>query len=250
MNSGAAPALIAVAHGSRDPRSAATVSAVVTDLAARHPGLDTRLAFLDLSTPSVDRVVDAVAAQGHSEAVVVPLLLGSAYHARVDLPGLLATAQARHPRLRLTQADVLGADTRLIAALRERVLETGADPDDTGLGIAVAAVGSSSAEANRRTQRVGRLLTTGTRWRTSVCFATTEPSLPQAVSRLQARGCTRIVVAPWFLAPGLLTDRLMAAAPHLVHAEPIGTHPLLAEVIHHRYTAAATVGMHRDSHAA
>ncbi|WP_051161216.1 sirohydrochlorin chelatase [Nocardia transvalensis] len=240
LGTAAKPALIAVAHGSRDPRSAATVSAVVADIAARRKDLDVRLAFLDLNTPSVEQVVDAVAAQGHTEAVVVPLLLGSAFHARVDLPGMLAAARTRHPRLRLTQADVLGADPRLVTALRERVRSAGADPRDDRIGIAVAAVGSSSQQANRRTREIGDLLAAGTAWHTSVCFATTEPSLPQVVSDLSGRGCDRILVAPWFLAPGLLTDRLRTAAPALTHAPTIGAHPLLTEVALDRYTRAAT----------
>ena len=233
-----APALVAVAHGSRDPRSAATVAAVVADVAQRNPGLDVRLAFLDLNTPSVEQVIDAVAAQGHREAVVAPLLLGSAFHARVDLPGLLAAARGRHPRLRLIHADVLGPDPLLIAALRERVLATGAEADDHTLGVAVAAVGSSRAEANHRTHALSPLLTAGTAWRTEVCFATTEPALPRAISRLRARGCGRIVVAPWFLAPGLLTDRLVTAAPEVTHADPLGSHRLVAQVVGQRYAAA------------
>jgi sirohydrochlorin ferrochelatase len=232
------PALIAVAHGSRDPRSAATMSAVVADIAAVRPDLDVRLAFLDLNAPSIDQVVDAVAAQGHTHAVVVPLLLGNAFHARVDLPGLLAAARARHPRLQLTQADVLGPDARLIAALRDRILAV--DGMDRNVGVAVAAVGSSSVAANARTATVARQLTAITGWRTEICFATTEPSLAQAVSRLRARGAERVLVAPWFLAPGLLTDRLEAAVPDLVHAQVIGPHTALADIVWDRYDNALT----------
>ncbi|RJO69910.1 sirohydrochlorin chelatase [Nocardia panacis] len=285
----ARPALIAVAHGSRDPRSAATMAAVVAGVAGARPDLDIRLAFLDLNSPSVDQVVNILAAQGHSRAVVVPLLLGDAFHARVDLPGLLAAARRRHPRLHLTQADVLGPDPRLLGALADRVRETlrsepvradrctrqlspiasapvptGMDsnraamlptpcgavvplyapittadpPYADGLGVAVAAVGSSSAEANGRTADIARRLAAETGWRTEVCFATTEPSVTQAISRLRARGATRIVVAPWFLAPGLLTDRLRAATPDHRHATAIGPHRALVEVICDRYTAA------------
>lgn len=235
------PALIAVAHGSRDPRSAATVTAVVTELAAARPGFDVRLAFLDLNAPSVEQVVDAVAAQGHTHAVVVPLLLGNAFHARVDLPGLLAAAHARHPQLRLTQADVLGPDVRLIAALRDRVSEASASLDSAGRpGIAVAAVGSSSPAANARTTEVARRLAALTGHRTEICFATTEPALPQAISRLRTRGAENILVAPWFLAPGLLTDRLVTAAPEVLHAQVIGPHPALTDIVWHRYDAATT----------
>ncbi|MEN0134137.1 MAG: CbiX/SirB N-terminal domain-containing protein, partial [Rhodococcus sp. (in: high G+C Gram-positive bacteria)] len=108
--------LIAVAHGSRDPRSARVVAAAVSALRERRPDLDVRLCFLDLNAPSVDQVIDAVAAEGHSSAVVVPMLLGSAFHARVDLPALLDAARLRHPHLHVRQADVLGHDARLVEA--------------------------------------------------------------------------------------------------------------------------------------
>ncbi|KAA8887726.1 sirohydrochlorin chelatase [Nocardia colli] len=233
------PALIAVAHGSRDPRSAATMAAVVVELAAARPGFDVRLAFLDLNAPSVEQVVDAVAAQGHTRAVVVPLLLGNAFHARVDLPGLLAAAHARHPQLQLTQAEVLGPDARLIGALRDRVSEAAdslaAQPNR--LGIAVAAVGSSSAAANTRTAEVARRLAMLTGYITEICYATTEPSLPQAISRLRTRGADNILVAPWFLAPGLLTDRLVSAAPDVLHANVIGPHSALTDIVWNRYDA-------------
>ncbi|WP_084466535.1 sirohydrochlorin chelatase [Nocardia arthritidis] len=235
------PALIAVAHGSRDPRSAATVAEVVGAVAAARPELDVRTAFLDLTAPSVEQVVDAVAAEGHTHAVVTPLLLGSAFHARVDLPGLLATAGARHPGLRLTQADVLGVDAGLVGALRDRVLAAGGAAHASAgrrLGVAVAAVGSSSAAANARTAEVAARLAARTGWRTEICFATTEPSVPEAVSRLHARGADHVLVAPWFLAPGLLTDRLARAAPQAIHADVLGAHPALAQVVLDRYHAA------------
>lgn len=231
------PALIAVAHGSRDPRSAATMSALVADLAAARPEYDVRLAFLDLNAPSVEHVVAAVAAAEHTHAVVTPLLLGSAFHARVDLPGLLTAARTSHPQLRLTQADVLGRDTRLIDALRDRVVESHAT-SPSRLGIAVAAVGSSSPAANALTAGVARRLAARTGHLTEICFATTEPTVGQAISRLRERGADEVLVAPWFLAPGLLTDRLLAAAPEVSHAAAIGAHPALPEIVWERYDAA------------
>lgn len=277
------PALIAVAHGSRDPRSAATMAAVVAEVAAARPDIPVRLAFLDLSVPSVDEVVDDLAAQGHTDMIVVPLLLGSAFHARVDLPALLADATRRHSRPQLTQTPVLGPDPLLISALADRVatawipsltapMATDSQPathlsvghgstattfhasvgpfrlaplsvvtpatrprGGPSLGIAVAAVGSRDAAANRRTAVVARRLAAVTGCPTEICFATVEPGLAPAVDRLRARGADHIVVAPWFLAPGLLTDRLVAAAPEIVHADVIGAHAALVDVIWTRY---------------
>ncbi|TQF73450.1 sirohydrochlorin chelatase [Rhodococcus spelaei] len=234
--------LIAVAHGSRDPRSARAVAAAVAGIRASRSDLDVRLCFLDLSAPSADQAIDAVAAEGYSSAVVVPLLLGSAFHARVDLPGLLTAARARHRGLDLVQADVLGDDERLVDAVRARAEAAGAASDDPEVGVVLAAVGSSSGSANARTARIAPRLLAGTAWSgVETCYATTEPSLPQAVSRLRRAGAERIVVAPWFLAPGRLTDRLELQAteytPDAIFADVIGAHPLLAEVALDRYHA-------------
>ncbi len=191
--------LIAVAHGSRDPRSARVIAAAVTALREVRPDLDVRLAFLDLNAPSIDQVLDGVAHDGHTHAVVVPMLLGNAFHARVDLPGLLAAAATRHPQLTVFQADVLGRDARLIEAVRERILEAGARPDDPSVGVALAAVGSSDARANAATAELASTLLGGTNWSgVRICFATSaEPTVAQAISRTRAgrrRTCCRRTV--------------------------------------------------------
>ncbi|RVW04855.1 sirohydrochlorin chelatase [Rhodococcus spongiicola] len=235
--------LVAVAHGSRDPRSARVVTAAVAAIRSRHPELDVRACFLDLTAPSVDQVLDAVAAEGHSTAIVVPLLLGSAYHARVDLPGLLATARARHPQLTVIRSDVLGHDPRLVAAVRERIVAAGVATDDSEIGVVLAAVGSSDPAANDRTRALADVLGEGTGWAgVETCFVTSsEPTVAQAITRLRSRGARRIVIAPWFLAPGRLTDRLgraaLEVAPDAVFADTIGAHPSVAEVALDRYAS-------------
>ncbi len=81
-----APALVALAHGSRDPRSAATIKALVDEVRAMRPDLRIEPAFLELSKPSFGTVVDRLVRAGYDEIVVVPLLLSEAYHAKVDVP--------------------------------------------------------------------------------------------------------------------------------------------------------------------
>ncbi|MEJ7707068.1 MAG: CbiX/SirB N-terminal domain-containing protein [Nocardioidaceae bacterium] len=71
-----APALIALAHGSRDPRSARTVRDIVAITKRLRPDLTIEVAFLDHVRPDIDTVVERlVAKRRHSEFVVVPLLL-------------------------------------------------------------------------------------------------------------------------------------------------------------------------------
>ena len=88
----AAPALVALAHGSRDPRSAATITALVDEVRAMRPDLRVEQAFLELSKPSFTTVVNKLVRAGYDEIVVVPLLLTEAYHAKIDVPSVVAEA--------------------------------------------------------------------------------------------------------------------------------------------------------------
>lgn len=249
--------LVAVAHGSRDPRSARTIHALMDVVRALRPELDVRTAFLDLSAPRLGDVLAAVHGDGHHEAVVVPLLLGRAFHARVDVPGAVADAEQRHPRLRAHVADVLGPDSRLEDAARRRLLRAGADPADPELGVILAGAGSSHAPANRLVADVAERWERETSWvGVSAAFAAAaEPDVPAAVRALHERGARRIAVGSWFLAPGLLPDRIATRAHEHVRdpvlAGPMADDPSLAELVAHRYddALAASTARRAYSHA-
>jgi sirohydrochlorin ferrochelatase len=204
-------------------------------VARTRPGLDVRLAFCELNTPNLVDVLNGCPAA----AVVTPLLLADAYHARVDIPGQIARSGAGH---RVRQADVLGEDDRLVSVLRQRVVELGASRLDDRLGVLVVAIGSSDPKANARTARVAPKLIAGTRWAgASTAFATRpEPSLAEAADGLRRRGARRVVIAPWFLAPGLLPDRVrtFADSAGIEMAAPLGSHRLVAETVLDRFDRA------------
>lgn len=239
---GPAPALVAVAHGSRDPRSAATVAALMDEVRRQRPDLDVRLSFLDLSAPRLPDTLAAVAADGHRSAVVVPLLLGHAFHARVDVPGAVARAARRHPGLHIATAAVLGGDPRLGGAALRRLTAAAGPLDDPGLGVVLAAVGSSHAPANRAVAEVAAGWRDRFGWRGALAaYATASgPSVAEAVAALRARGAARVAVAQWILAPGLLPDRIAAAgrAGGAEVAAPMGADPGVAALVADRYTDA------------
>jgi sirohydrochlorin ferrochelatase len=230
--------LVLTAHGSKDPRSAANARAVAARLAQLRPGLDVRLAFLELSAPNFIDVLTGL--PDRRQAVVTPLLLASAYHARLDIPKQIARAGA----LGVRQADVLGEDDRLVSVLRERLTDLDVSPLDDDLGVLVVAIGSSNTAVNARTARVASKMAAGTRWAgATMAFATgPEPSVAEAASRLRRRGARRIVIAPWFLAPGRITDRVWTYARDngIPMAAPLGAHRLVAETVLDRYDQTLT----------
>jgi sirohydrochlorin ferrochelatase len=226
---GFAPALVLTAHGSADPRSAAVTHAVAGRIRRLRPWLDVRAAFLEQTSPSLAEVLTAT-----EDAVVTPFLLASAYHARVDIPAVIAES-GRCAR----RADALGEDPALLAVLRHRLAEAGVSADETGLGVVVVAVGSSNSEANARTASVATTLATGTRWAaTQTAFATGPyANLAESVDVVRAAGARRVVIAPWFLAPGRITDRVAAFAVqhNVAMSEPLGSHNLVAATVLDRY---------------
>jgi sirohydrochlorin ferrochelatase len=234
------PPLVAVAHGSRDPRSAACIHALTGAVRAAAPGLDVRTAFLDLSEPPIGAVLDRLYAEGHREVVVTPLLLGSAYHARTDLPGIVDEATARLPGVRILVADVLGAAPPLEDVAVDRLAATGVDLTDPALGVLLAAVGSSHAPANATVGRMARRLQGRLGVPVVAAFASAaRPDVPAALARLRARGAERFAAASWFLAPGLLPDRISAlAGAQVPMGAPLGADPRVAELVLHRYEQA------------
>ncbi|WP_166905385.1 sirohydrochlorin chelatase [Mycobacterium sp. DL440] len=225
--------LVLTAHGSADPRSSANAQAIGGHLRRLLPDTEVRVAFCEQNAPNLTEVLPDVA----PGAVVVPLLLGSAYHARIDIPELIANSGAV-----VTQADVLGDDPRLLQVVRERLTAVGVSRFDADLGVILAGVGSSHPAANARTAALSGALAEGTRWAgTQVAFATGQtPSLPEAVERLRRCGARRLVIAPWFLAHGRITDRVaeFACATGIPMAEPLGPHRLVAATVLDRYEEA------------
>lgn len=225
--------LILTAHGSADPRAAAVAHAVTGRIRRLRPELDVHTAFLEQSEPNLRDVLLAA-----EVPVVAPMLLADAYHARVDIPTVIAASGVR-----ARQANVLGEDPALLHTLRQRLTEAGVSGDDPDVGVIVVAVGSSNTTANARTACVATALRAGTRWAgVRIAFATgPHPTMADAALRLRAAGAGRLVIAPWFLAHGRITDRVAeyALGQGIAMAEPLGSHNLVAATVLDRYDSAA-----------
>lgn len=239
-----APALVALAHGSRDPRSAETIRELCAEVRSMRPDLRIEPAFLDLAKPAFSTVVDKLVRAGYEEIVVVPLLLSEAFHAKVDVPSAIAAAEARHDNLKVRASNILGLETvflevldrRLRAALKEaRVRELDA--------LVLAAAGSSDALANQAVARLARLWGTRHKLPTVAAFASAAPpATGEAVRQFRAEGRRHIAVGSMFLAPGTLPDRaaeLALEAGAVAVSAPLGADSEVARTILARYAVGA-----------
>ncbi|MFE6485257.1 sirohydrochlorin chelatase [Streptomyces sp. NPDC057757] len=233
------PVLLVIAHGSRDPRHAATVHALVRRVRAQRPGVRVETGFLDFNIPSVNGVLESLAAEGVRDVVALPLLLTRAFHAKSDIPAVLRAAPRQ---LRIRQAEVLGPSPLLLSALERRLYEAGLTPaDKSSTGVVLASAGSSDPEAIAVIAEIAR------EWRHSgwravrPAFASAAlPRTEDAVRELRRRGCDRVAVARYVLAPGFLPDRIARGAAEAdVLAEVLGPAPEVARVLLKRYDEAS-----------
>ncbi|WP_053726029.1 sirohydrochlorin chelatase [Streptomyces sp. WM6378] len=234
------PVLLVIAHGSRDPRHAATVHALVRRVRSLRPGVRVELGFLDFNAPSVPQALDRLAVEGVRDVVALPLLLTRAFHAKADIPAVLDRAPAR---LNIRLADVLGPSPLLLATLERRLYEAGLTPaDKRSTGVVLASAGSTDPEAIAVIAEIARELR-HTGW-CAVRPAFASAALPRtedAVRELRALGVRRVAVAPYVIAPGFLPDRIArGAADADVLAEVLGAAPELARLLLSRYDEAKT----------
>lgn len=229
------PALVVVAHGSRDPRALSTVRTLLDRVREQRPGLPVHLGHIELNDPLLP---DTLASLGTREAVLVPLLLSRGYHIKRDIPEMAAASQVR-----ARVAGALGPHPLLVETLHARLVEAGwqtrmDEATRRTSAIVLAAAGSRDPESKIDTNRTAQLLSERLGVPVVPAYATTAaPTVPDAVRALAANGRHRVAVASYFTAPGRFATESAEVAPWIASA-PLGTHPAMAKLVLHRYDQA------------
>ncbi|MBN9130077.1 MAG: sirohydrochlorin chelatase [Paenarthrobacter ureafaciens] len=226
MNS---PVLIACAHGTRNAEGQAAIRKVMAEIEDLRPGLQVLEAYVDVQEPELSGVVEGLP-EG-TAAVVVPLLLSTGFHIKVDVP------KAIKSRPEVVAARPLGPDPRLAELLAKHLRAAGLQDRD---GVLLAAAGSSLPDGSVDSEEQARLLAELLPNKVRVAYgASAEPNVPDGVASLRAelsQDGGRVFIASYLLATGYFHDQLFKAGADVVTA-PLLPSPVLAEIALERYDA-------------
>ncbi|WUR14884.1 CbiX/SirB N-terminal domain-containing protein [[Empedobacter] haloabium] len=112
-------ALILFAHGARAASWAAPFERLRDLVAARTPGVDVSLAYLELMEPRLPERAAALVAQGVTHLTVVPVFLGQGGHVLRDLPLMIDELRAAHPGLTVKVVEAAGENDAVLRALAD-----------------------------------------------------------------------------------------------------------------------------------
>lgn len=220
--------LIACSHGTSDPAGRRAVTALVSQIADLVPGMQVKQAFVDVEHPEVDDVVAESIA--HGPVVVVPLLLSTGFHVKVDI----ARAVAPYPGRAVATA-ALGPHPLLPEVLHSRLTAVGVTSKDA---IVLAAAGSSDPAASVAVREVADDLEERLGRKIDVGFAAgVGTRIDEAVALARSGGATRVVVASYVLAPGFFADRVAASGADVVTA-PLAPDVRMASIVRERFERA------------
>ena len=242
-------AMLVVGHGSRDADGLEEFWALADTIRTSAGELSTGFGFIELASPSVDEAIDDLISRGATEIVSVPLVLLAAGHLKNDGPAALARARARHPAVHFHLARDLGIDPCVLEVVTDRIRDAAGDADPAKLGVALIGRGSSDPDACADLWKVSRLLADGRGLGTVepgfVSVAT--PGIAETLERLRLLGAATAVLAPFFLFPGVLLNRIYAEAADWAQDHPeidvrgashLGPDSRLARLVLERYREA------------
>ncbi len=215
------PPLLLAAHGTRDPAGVAAFRALATrvaDLAGRD-GTQVAGGFIELSAPALREAVSLLASTSPARLAAVPLMLSAAGHAKGDIPAALARERARHPGLTWTYARPLGPHPALLDLLADRIAAASGPGTPA---VLLVGRGSTDPDANADVVKTARLLWEGRDYplAETAFVSLARPDVAEGLERCRLLGARRIVVARYFLFPGVLPDRVAEQAAAYAAAHP------------------------------
>lgn len=214
-------AILYVGHGSRVQAGNDELMAFVEKAKRAHPHITIQeCSFLELAEPTIDDGVTACIEQGATHIAVLPVLLLTAGHAKVDIPEEIDKIKAQYPHITFTYGRPIGVEQTVVTIIQDRLKAAGLSLTDgrpnyderQPVSILLVGRGSSDPDNTSDLMKISRLV-----WEytpvseVEVCFlAAARPNVDEGLERIQRFENKTVYVVPYLLFTGVLMESIQA----------------------------------------
>ncbi|MGM7720312.1 sirohydrochlorin chelatase [uncultured Metabacillus sp.] len=238
-------AVLYVCHGSRVPKAREEAMQFIEKVKPQVEADIQEVCFLELAEPSIEVGFTTCVEKGATHIAVIPLLLLTAAHAKLDIPEEIKHVKTKYPDVSVTYGRPIGVDGRLANMLVDKMTEK-ADIKASSVAVLVGR-GSSDMDVVRDLNQISMLLNHQTTVKdVFTCFLTAaEPSFDQMIEDIYHTNEQSIFVIPYLIFTGLLKREIDQKIKKYDWKERsieicsyLGPHPVLLELFLERINEA------------
>ncbi|OEH92741.1 sirohydrochlorin chelatase [Bacillus solimangrovi] len=239
-------AVLYICHGSRIKRSNEQAFNLLNQLKVRVSAPIQEVCFLELASPNIEQGLQRCVEKGATSVVIIPFLLLSATHAKVDIPTEVRNSVIKYPYLQIIYGKPLGVHEKMLRVVKERIEEKGYHkPQKTR--VLFVGRGSSDPLQIQTFRTIAENLKQQYSYKSvDVAFLVgADPSLSDGLTLFSQEDSYDKIVVPYLLFAGKLLENIQGEANkfQLSVCDPLGEHWLLGDVLQQRIIEAIKEGV-------
>lgn len=164
-----------------------------------------KIAFLELTTPTIQDAVTEAVIEGATEIMIVPVLLFAAAHYKRDIPFEIEQIQKKYPHITFSVAPPFSTHPHMVELVVKRIRET---MPMQGSSVLLVGRGSSDPQPIYELQQIGAAVEQKIGMPVSCSFLTKgTPSFTDELKNITS-AASHVYVMPYLLFTGLLLQRM------------------------------------------
>ncbi|KMN44999.1 sirohydrochlorin chelatase [Bacillus sp. LK2] len=197
--------IVYVGHGSRLQKGNEQFIHFIQSVLKERNERIQKIAFLELTTPTIQDAVTEAVIEGATEIMIVPVLLFAAAHYKRDIPFEIEQIQKKYPHITFSVAPPFSTHPRMVELVVKRIRET---MPMQGSSVLLVGRGSSDPQPIYELQQIGAAVERKLGMPVSCSFLTKgTPSFTAELKNITSN-TSHVYVMPYLLFTGLLLQKI------------------------------------------
>lgn len=212
-------AILYICHGSRSHSAVCSAVNFVNKIIEKFHYPIQEISFIELVNPTISDGLEACITRGATTIYVLPVLLLSANHVKVDIPSEISLLKKKYPSIEIKLSNPIGVHQNMILLIKKRIEEK-IQLIDKNDEILLIGRGSSDPLALDDFSSIVKKLESKLNRNVSPAFmAVSHPSVHEAFDKLLSKKMNnKVIIVPYLLFSGTLMKDLVSH----IHTLPKG----------------------------